>query len=769
MISRKKSCFALILIIIFTIFCGFETRKLQYGWVLEGGLPKFMEPQKEFDEILRKSPNWSTDTTVIGISNPNEYGIFDANFLRAISEITKDAKKILGFASVTSLSNYQKIKNIYLDGEPQIKTYKLLKKIPKNTEEMSVLKQDILDEPKLARFGGLVSPSLKSSVIVLELNTNMGKEGKNYDQKKITDWLNGTREKYEKKGFKVYFYGGASLRTHIDIELNRSMKINVALAVFIITFIAFLFFGFSVNLLVLFISGLISSFAIALGATALIGSKINVISIVGLVIAPATFGSYAIQFLARHFETENSVPQTTKEICFALLLSAFTSLCGFIPLSFVPLTALKDYSVFSSMAILAGLFLSLCFVPLFICVFPLKRKARKEIIINTKLEKALLSILEMKPKKIIIGMAILLLFSINIFRLEIRSNPSEFFPKEDELQKSLSFFRKEFKATGKISFIIDTGNKNPIRKSLLNKIEAIQTKMEQKGKVASSVSINEIIKIVNRVVAGDGNKRFYSIPEKDLVSKQLIEIFNSDMSDNYFAPFANQLKVDFWTEVADSKEIRNLYNELKKETMSLKNEGKILIYGDWVLWSFEDIAAVYAKLACVLLTCLLLLFVWFRFRDLEKTIFCLVPPMFSTLIMLGFMAMLGINLEIASAALVTIVFGLGADSPVHYFERHLILKNIRQTHLSIGKPLIVYAITIAAGFMSLVFSNLKPIQNLGLLIIAALFLNAGLTIFLTPHFLIWKENKEKNKEDGNDSKTRNTKQNILRKVASFVY
>ena len=241
------------------------------------------------------------------------------------------------------------------------------------------------------------------------------------------------------------------------------------------------------------------------------------------------------------------------------------------------------------------------------------------------------------------------------------------------------------------------------------------------------------------------------------------------MSYNYFDPSRNQLIVNFWTEVTDSKEIRNLYYKLKRETEFLKNEGRVLIYGDWVLWSFEDIAAVYAKLACVLLTCLLLLFVWFSFRDLEKTIFCLIPPFFSTLIMLGFMAMLGTDLEIASAALVTIVFGLGADSPVHYFERHLILKDIRQTHLSIGKPLIMYAIAITAGFMSLVFSHLKPIQNLGLLIIAALFLNAGFTIFLTPHFLIWKENKEKNKEAGNDSKKHNAKKNILRKVAGFVY
>lgn len=770
MISRKKACFMLIAIALFTVFCGYEASKLEYGWVLEGGLPKNMEPQKEFDEILQKAPNWATDTTVIGLSSiNNNHDIFNVNFLRAISEITKDARKLPGFANITSLANYQKIKNINLEGESQIKTYKLLKKIPKNAKEMAVLKSDILNEPKLVGFGRLVSPNLKSSVIVLELYTNMGKEGISYDQKKITDWLKGLREKYKKEGFETHFYGGASLRTHIDNELNRSMKINVIIAVLIITFIASLFSGFSIRLLILFISGLIASLAVSLGVTALIGSKINVISIVGLVIAPATFGSYAIQFLARHFETDNSVFQTTKEICFALILSAFTSLCGFAPLSLVPLTALRDYSIFSSLAILAGLFLSICFIPIFLCVFSFKRRARKEIIKNTKLEKMLLSILDISPKKIIIGTVILLLFSINIFRLEIRSNPSEFFSKEDELQKDLSFFRKEFGATGKISFIIDTGNKNPIRASLLKKIEAIQAKMEQEKKVASSVSINEIIKIVNRAVAGDGDEKFYHLPEDDNASRQLITIFNSDMAENYLASSVNQLKVDFWTEVADSKEIRKLYYEIKKETDSLKSEGKILVYGDWVLWSFEDTAAVYAKLACVVLTCLLLLFVWFRFKDLEKTIFCLVPPLLSTLIMLGFMGMLGINLEIASAALITIVFGLGADSPIHYFERHNILKDIRKTHLSISKPLIVYAVTMTAGFMSLVFSHLKPLQNLGLLIIAALFLNAGFTIFLAPHFLIWKEKREKNKEAKNENKKKNIKGSIFQKVAGIIY
>ena len=768
---RKLSAFlSLALILSFTIFCVFKASQIKQGWVLEGGLPKYMEPQREFDWVLEKT-DWAYDTTVIGIHNPHNDGIFNADFLRAVSNITKDAKKLRGFGKARSLANYQKIKNIYLDGYLQITTYKLLEKIPENSKQMDIFRQDVLNEPKLVGFGHLVSQNKKSTVIILEFFTNMGVK-QNYDQKEIAKWLDNIRKKYEKQGFKVHFYGGPSLRAHIDEELTKFIKISVLAAIAIIAFVGSLFFGFSARLAVLLCGGLMAAIVVALGLTASAGAKINVISAVGLVIAPAAFGSYAIQFLARYFETKNSIGQTIRDTRFALLLSAFTSLCGFAPLVVIPLVAVKDYSIFSSFAILAGLGLSLGLIPVFLFLFPLSaQKIKKETIISKKLERALISILDINPKKIIVAAGLLSLFAINILRLEIRSNPSEFFPKKDRIQKDLSFFRKEFGATGKISFIIDTGDKSPINAPLLAKIELIQEKMERSGKVASAVSINEIIKIVNREVDGEGKKEFYFIPEKGGAIKQLLTIFNSkDMTDDYLAPFANRLKVDFWTEVADSKEIRNLYYVIKKETKELKEYGRIFVYGDWVLWSFEDVVAVYWKLVCVFFTSLLLLISWFRFKDYKITLFCLIPPLLTNLIVFGVMGMLGIHLEIASATLATIVFGMGADSPIHYFERYLILKNVRKTHLSISKPLVIYTVVMVSGFLTLVFSHLKPLQNLGLLIAAALILNVGFTIFLAPHFLLWKEKKQKEKEIKNESgKRQEDKEKIFSKVAGFIY
>jgi uncharacterized protein len=752
---KKIAILGLAAIFLIVVFLGLKIGQLEHGWVLEGGLPKYMEAQKEFDWVLKNTPQWASDTTVIGLYNPNPEGIFNTAFLKAVVDVTKEARELSGFGDIMSLASYRKIKNILLEnGELQLKTDYLLKKIPHTPEEMNLLINDAISEPKLIGPGRLISPSLKATAIILELKTNMGeKEQRNYNQVEITKWLEGIKAKYQEQGIGVYFYGGASLRSHIDKKLMGFMKKSIIASIAIIPLISLLFFGFSIRLVLLLSAGILATIIATIGIASLT-AKMNVISAVGLVIAPATFGSYSIQFLARYFESEpKRVVQVFKDVSWALCLSALTSLCGFLPLTIIPLIAVKDYSIFSSAAVLMGLCLSMSFVPLFLILFPLKEKKREQKVIRKILDKALSFILDIRPKIILIGVGILLLFGLGISLLEIRSNPANFFPKEDNLQQSLDFFRKEFKATGKISIILESFKKDgAIKPAVLNKIEKIQEKMEGVNGMASAIAITDIIKILNQQVSGEGDKKFYFLPLDPSLIRQLLFMFNADDTTEDYLEFRlnQQIKIDFWCEVTDSGELRKLYYQLKQEAGNIfkGTDIKFFIYGDWILWSFEDVVIVLWKLGCIGLTCLLLLFSWIRFRDWRLTGFCLIPPLITNIVIFGLMGIFGIRLELATATLATIVFGMGADGPIHYFERYLIYKDTKKTHLSIGSPLIIYTIVMIVGFVSLYFSGIKPLQNLGLLIMGALILNVGLTIFLAPHFLEWLNKKELQKKEG---------------------
>src|SRR3990167_2332603 len=309
----------------------------------------------------------------------------------------------------------------------------------------------------------------------------MGWKGqKNYGQIEVTQWLESIRTKYEEQGIKVYFYGAPYLRTHIDKELMGFMRIAIIAVVMIIPLIASLVFGFSTRLILLLSSGILATIIATIGLSTLIGAKMNVISSVGLVIAPAVFGSYAIQFLARYFELgKEKINQTFSDVRWALILSAGTSLCGFLPLTIVPLVAIKDYSTFSSLAVGAGLILSLTLIPLFLILFPFKSKGNG---IEKALGKALSIILGIRPKIILMGMGILLLFGLGIFLLEIRSNPSKFFPE----------------------------------------------KMEGVNGIASAIAITDIVKILNQQVSGRGDKEFYFLPLDPSLIRQLLFLFNAD-------------------------------------------------------------------------------------------------------------------------------------------------------------------------------------------------------------------------------------------------
>jgi predicted RND superfamily exporter protein len=81
-------------------------------------------------------------------------------------------------------------------------------------------------------------------------------------------------------------------------------------------------------------------------------------------------------------------------------------------------------------------------------------------------------------------------------------------------------------------------------------------------------------------------------------------------------------------------------------------------------------------------------------------------------------------LDIATVMVGSIALGIGIDYSIHVitgFHAHLnhhgsTEKAIEETILNKGKAIITNVVSVAAGFLVLVFAQLVPIQNFGLLI-----------------------------------------------------
>jgi hypothetical protein len=138
-------------------------------------------------------------------------------------------------------------------------------------------------------------------------------------------------------------------------------------------------------------------------------------------------------------------------------------------------------------------------------------------------------------------------------------------------------------------------------------------------------------------------------------------------------------------------------------------------------------------------------------RSISKGIYAIIPIISSILILLGFMGFTGIPLDIATVLVGSIALGIGIDYSIHVisgFNAHLkengdAKKAIEKTLLTTGKAVSINVISVAAGFMALLFAQIVPIQNFGLLIGISMFSSGLGALTLLPVILILTSRKHK--------------------------
>ena len=137
------------------------------------------------------------------------------------------------------------------------------------------------------------------------------------------------------------------------------------------------------------------------------------------------------------------------------------------------------------------------------------------------------------------------------------------------------------------------------------------------------------------------------------------------------------------------------------------------------------------------------LIVAYSFKSLIAGIYGIIPLAFALLINFGLMGYTGIKLDVGTAMVASIAIGIGVDYTIHFLHSYhkerqksddlfLVTQN---TLTSTGKAIIFNAISVAAGFLVLLFSNFYPLVYLGLLIAVTMFSSSMAALTILPLML----------------------------------
>jgi len=187
-------------------------------------------------------------------------------------------------------------------------------------------------------------------------------------------------------------------------------------------------------------------------------------------------------------------------------------------------------------------------------------------------------------------------------------------------------------------------------------------------------------------------------------------------------------------------------NEIRTVIEKYKNTAKIhlggipMIADDMMTYIKSDIivfgAGVFLFIVCTL---------WFIFRSFLWVFIPLLSCFFSVLIMVGLLGLIGWKVTVISSNFIALMLILTMAMNIHMSVRYLQFKKenpnisnseaILWTSGKMFRPILYTVLTTICAFLSLIFSNIKPIIDFGWMMTVGLLVSLSITFTLLPAIL----------------------------------
>jgi predicted RND superfamily exporter protein len=729
------------LVLMGTLFFGNEIRSLKIDADILRSLP-----DDDPDARLLKKIGKNFGGNNMGVIILETDNIYQTSVLEHIQLLTDTLANIDGITTVSSLTNIINIKG----GDYGIEIGKLVDEyeIPESPKDFQILRNNILNNEMYK--GSIVSEDETSTLIIFNLdnNSDVNAIAKNVIQK--TEELNLPE--------KLYYIGSPMLLTYISDLMRDDLTNLLPLAFLVIAFILFLSFrSISGVLLPLLIA--IVAIVWSLGSMAFLDIKMSMISNNIPIILLAIGSAYTIHVINRINKVSQSkeadvIATALAFVLIPLILAALTTIIGFVSFIFgAYLNMIVDFGIFTALGTLFASLLSIFFVPAILEVVNYKGKKnikqKEHSYITNYFLKPINALLIKRPKTILIFWMVLIAISIvGMSSIKRSVDIQEYFKKNNPTRLAEKIMIEKFGGTKPI-FVHFKGNMQSPK--VLKTMIKTSEHMEKSPDVYTSMSIAKLIAEINLNIT---NTR--GIPNK---SEQIEQLWFLLEGNEVLNRFVNE---DLTEGIIISK-FKSPDNESKKEfakymrafiATNSSKDCEIEITGMPFVDITMDQSLINSQIGSILIAILfVIILVGIILRSWISGLYASIPIIATIMLLFGFMGLTGISLNIATVLVASVALGIGIDYSIHiishfnesYKKSQDLYASIQESILISGNAIIINVISVSAGFLILVFSEMVPLQYFGLLIALSMVSSCLGALTLLPSILIlMNKNKSKN-------------------------
>ncbi len=736
----------LIVILISGLLGYFLLSRTHFDYRMESIFPK-NDPQLAHYQAFQDS--FSSDEEYLAVGIYNEKGLFQEAFLRKLDAFGKDMAALPAVYEVSSLTNLKWLKVYGLGYRKEVPLVHFDQ--PERYAEDSALlfslppfRHNYYSEGGKAtcmylRIEPHLAQSERGDSLLMQLEEALTKAA--FDETHLSGYLPSHTASIQKIQFELILFSVmASLLVILFLYLTfRSLwGVLVPLAV--------------VALAGIWAMGLMTAFRVPVNVMTVLLPSIM------FVVATSDVVHLLSKYLGERREGKSSpaaLQATVKEVGLATLLTSVTTAIGLLSLYVSDIAPLQQLGLFAGLGVMIAFLLTYMVLPPLIVLFPPPTNSiakESQLFWPRHLHRLLAFILRRRRPLEMLCLLLILLAIIGASLTRVHNYFGKDL-KDSDLQVShIDFFEKHFGGVRPFALSIRVKNADESLSDLDLSRQAARIDsflMDEYG-LNRPYSISSMLKGANSALHR-GQAEYYHIPPDDsslaYLQGMLLSFSDSASLRKILADGRRLARItgsvpDWGSEVAKRKnEALSAYVDSHIDTSRL--EVRVSGIAEMVDRSHEVVT--YNMLSGLLMALGLVgLLMGLLFRSLKMVLLSLIPNVFPLLMILGIIGYLGISLNMATAVIFTIAFGIAVDDTIHFIARLKLELDkgkslpfaIRRTFLSTGKAIIITSLIISSGFLILMTSDFKGTILTGELVSLTLLLAVLADLVMLPLLLL---------------------------------
>lgn len=550
----------------------------------------------------------------------------------------------------------------------------------------------------------------------------------------------------------ISYFGSPVIAVANAQQIKKDIQNTVIISMTVLLLLLIYYFR---NIFTPFIVFLPTVFSVLMALLILyfIKDKISAISLsVGAILIGITI-DYALHILT-HYKHNNNIEELYKEITKPIVLSSATTAVSFLCLVFVRSEALKDLGLFAAITVILSSVTALIIVP------QLYHPKEKEKQVRTNFIDRIGAYPYEKNKPLIIGCSVIILACLFGFR-HVGFNEDigdlNYIPKDMKISEAK--LQKLSDITSKSIYTISYGNSEEEALTRNAQLSRFLEKEKQEGKILSYNSIgNVVLSEKDQQKKIEKWNKFWDASKKNQTVSELIkngnqfgfnssafDQFNENLNKNYstltlkeyekikalqiseflsqengFYTVSNVVKVEDKKRDAFIQDVEKKHDALAIDRQQMNENFLGLLKNDF------NTLINYSLLAIILT---IIVF----FRNFELTVLTMFPIVLTGIVTAGILYFLGLELNIFSTVVCTLVFGVGDDFSIFLTQamqkEHTNGKNELPTYRT---SIILAVFTTILSIGSLIFAKHPALHSLALVALIGMFSVIIITSTLYP-------------------------------------